>query len=157
MQLNEGKACDAILRHLEGRQGAARSNLRWPEDENHAAPVELVCNIGDQLFAVEHTAIEPFAGLLQLNNQADQHFRPMEEAVAGGVPHDELYELHLPPRRCKGNARGMSGKFRTRSFLGSSKLLRPFRSAVRTITGNRRRRLTSQTCLSRLNSIDSSP
>jgi hypothetical protein len=49
MNLNEGKACDAILRHLEGQNDAARSNMRWPEEEGHSAPVELVCNIGTQL------------------------------------------------------------------------------------------------------------
>jgi hypothetical protein len=30
---NEGKICDAVVRHLEERAGASRANLRWPEDE----------------------------------------------------------------------------------------------------------------------------
>jgi hypothetical protein len=98
MQLNEGKACDAILRHVEGREGASRSNMRWPEEEGHVAPVESVCNIGNQLYAVEHTGIEPFGGLLQLNNQADEHFGPIIEAISGVVPDDEVYELVIPAR-----------------------------------------------------------
>ena len=102
MELYEGKACDAILRHLEGRQGAERSNLCWPENEHHAAPVELVCNIGEQLFAVEHTSIEPFGGLIQLNNQAIYLFDPITEAVDAAVPADEVYELMIPLHAMQG-------------------------------------------------------
>ena len=105
MQLNEGKACDAILRLLKDRQGAQRANLRWPEDEGHSAPVELVCDIGRQLYAVEHTGIEPFNGLLQLNNQADQHFGPIIAAIAGVEPDDEVYELCVPARVLQGKKR----------------------------------------------------
>ncbi len=86
MQFNEGKACDALLRHLESREGAARSNVRWPEEEHHAGPVELVCHIGSQLYAIEHTGIEPFEGLLQLNNEAPRVFGPLEAAIGRMVP-----------------------------------------------------------------------
>jgi hypothetical protein len=96
MQTNEGKACDAILRHLEGRDGASRSNIRWPEQEGHSAPVDLVCSVGSRLYAVEHTSIEPFGGFLQLNNQAAHLFQPIEEAIAAIVPPDEVYELVIP-------------------------------------------------------------
>ena len=74
MQFNEGKACDAVLRHLEAREGTARSKIRWPEEEHHAGPVELVCNIGSALYALEHTGIEPFEGLVQLNQEAERVF-----------------------------------------------------------------------------------
>ena len=104
MDLYEGKACDAILRQLEGRQGAIRSNLRWPEDEHHAAPVELVCNIGNQLFAVEHTSIEPFGGLIRLNNQAQHLFDPITAAIAAVVPTDEVYELAIPALAMQGKS-----------------------------------------------------
>ena len=43
---NEGKACDAILRRLEAREVRARRNVRFPERDQHLAPVELVCEIG---------------------------------------------------------------------------------------------------------------
>jgi hypothetical protein len=102
MQFHEGKACDAILRHLEDRQGALRTNIRWPEKERHAAPVELVCSIGNQLYAVEHTGIEPFSGLLRLNNEFDHHFGPITEAISGIVPNDEVYELGLPAKALQG-------------------------------------------------------
>ena len=57
---NEGKACDAIIRHVETRERASRSALRSPDAEHHPAPVELVFSIGAQLYALEHTGIEPF-------------------------------------------------------------------------------------------------
>jgi hypothetical protein len=78
MQFNEGKACDAVLRHLEAREGTARSKIRWPEEEHHAGPVELVCNLGSALYALEHTGIEPFEGLVQLNQEAERVFGPID-------------------------------------------------------------------------------
>ena len=62
LRFNEGKACDAVLQHLERRAGATRSAMRFPEKEGHPAPVELVCTIGGRLYAIEHTGIEPFEG-----------------------------------------------------------------------------------------------
>lgn len=102
MKVYEGKACDAILRHLERRQCAARANLRWPEIEGHTAPVELVCDIGQQRFAIEHTSIEPFPGLIQLNNQGKLLFDPISEAIAAVVPADEIYELVIPLHAMQG-------------------------------------------------------
>jgi hypothetical protein len=93
------------LRHLEKRQGAARSNLRWPEHEGHAAPVELVCEIGGEAYAVEHTGIEPFPGMIQLNNQADHYFAPIVEALSAVVPTDEVYELAIPLFAMRGKKR----------------------------------------------------
>ena len=81
LQFNEGRACDAIVRLLEKREGAVRQHLRWPERERHAAPVDLVCNIGAKLFAIEHTGIEPFAGHMQLEAEAETHFQPIEAMV----------------------------------------------------------------------------
>jgi hypothetical protein len=96
MQFNEGKACDAVLRHLEAREGGERSNIRWPEEEHHPGPVELVCNIGSQLYALEHSGIEPFEGLVQLNNEAARLFGPIEAAINPLVPDGEVWELSLP-------------------------------------------------------------
>ena len=70
LQFHEGNACDAVVRYLERREGAARANLRFPERERHPAPVELLCAIGGHLFALEHTGIEPFAGYMQLQREA---------------------------------------------------------------------------------------
>jgi len=40
-RFNEGKACDAIIRHLETREGGLRQDVRSPERAGHRAPVEL--------------------------------------------------------------------------------------------------------------------
>jgi Ribosomal protein L7/L12 dimerisation domain len=42
LTFNEGKVCDAIVRHLEEREQHGRAGLRWPEQENHKSPVEVV-------------------------------------------------------------------------------------------------------------------
>jgi hypothetical protein len=67
LRFNEGKACDAILRRLE-----------------------LACEIGDRLFAIEHTGIEPFAGHMQLEAEPGVHFRPIETMVAGHLTHPRV-------------------------------------------------------------------
>lgn len=99
---NEGKACDAVLRRIELLSGAMRTSLRWPEREHHAAPVELVCNIGGQQFAVEHTGIEPFEGFMRLQSDALTHFRPLEARVARGIPDEEFVQLDMPLKATEG-------------------------------------------------------
>ncbi len=103
---NEGKACDAVLRRIEERQGATRQNCRWPEKEGHAAPVELVCDIGGQQFAFEHTGVEPFEGHLRLQNDALTHFRPLEKCISDSLPSTDYLELHMPLKATE----GMKGK-----------------------------------------------
>jgi hypothetical protein len=95
MQFNEGKACDAVLRYLESRDCSARSNIRWPEQEHHAGPVELVCNVGNRCYALEHTGIEPFEGFIQLNNEDERVFGPIEAAINPLVPEGEVWELSV--------------------------------------------------------------
>jgi len=99
---NEGKVCDAVLRRIEGREGAARRDCRWPEREHHAAPVELVCHIGDRQFALEHTGVEPFEGFMRLQNDAVTHFRPLEHRIAQELPATEYIELHMPLKATEG-------------------------------------------------------
>lgn len=96
LQFNEGKACDAVVRLLETREHATRQDVRRPECERHPAPIDFACHIGDGLFAFEHTGIEPFAGHLQLEAEAETHFKPIERAVAGKLPPTEWFELHIP-------------------------------------------------------------
>lgn len=99
---NEGKSCDAVIRRLETREGHRRRDLRSPEQEGHAAPVELICRIGDRLFAFEHTGIEPFAGHVRLEAEAERHFRPIERMLAGRLPTTDDYELQIPVKVTQG-------------------------------------------------------
>jgi len=102
LRFNEGQACDAVLQHLERRAGAARSALRFPDKEGHAAPVELVCTIGDQLYAMEHTGIEPFEGHMRGNAEDDRLIQPIVAGVVGRLPPDEEFQLQIPAGAMEG-------------------------------------------------------
>jgi hypothetical protein len=95
-RLHEGKACDAVIRHLETRDGGTRHDLKSPESEGDTAPIELTCSIGGRLFAFEHTAIEPFEGQIKLETQA--LFQPLRDMFSGKIPQGEWYDLHVPVR-----------------------------------------------------------
>lgn len=93
-RFNEGKACDAILRHIEAREVRTRQDLRWPEQEGHPAPIELTCSVGDRLYAFEHTGLEPFDG--QIAIEAKHHLEPLRAMFVGKIPEAELYDLQIP-------------------------------------------------------------
>lgn len=102
LTFNEGKVCEAIIRYLETREGARRADLRSPEQEHHAFPVELVFKIGQQLFALEHTGIEPFEGHMQLEGEASRHIEPIRAALADALPPNGVFELHIPAKALQG-------------------------------------------------------
>jgi hypothetical protein len=93
-RFNEGKACDAVIRHIEARERCTREGLRSPELEGDAAPVELTCTVGPRLYAFEHTGLEPFEG--QIAIEAKGHFQPLRTMFFGKIPHGEYYDLHVP-------------------------------------------------------------
>jgi hypothetical protein len=95
LRFNEGKACEAIMRHLEERERMTRTDVQRPETVNHPDPVEVTWQLGNRLFALEHTGIEPFEGYMLLNAEAKRHFDPISEALKGELP-DGVFELHLP-------------------------------------------------------------
>jgi hypothetical protein len=101
-KFNEGKACDAVIKRIEAREGSARKNEQFPEQVNHAAPVELVCDIGGQTYAFEHTGIEPFPGHVQLQVEAKAQLRPIIEALAGALPLTEDFTLQIPLKAMEG-------------------------------------------------------
>jgi hypothetical protein len=99
---NEGKVCDAVLRRIEMREEATRTSCRWPERENHDAPVEMVCDIGPQSFAFEHTGVEPFEGFVRLQNDALTHFRPLEVRIAESLSPSDYVLLEMPLKATEG-------------------------------------------------------
>jgi hypothetical protein len=109
---NEGKACDAVLRVLEEREGKHRENVRLPEQEGHAAPIELACRIGDRLFALEHTGIRTVPGHMQMEAEANSLFRPIETLLAGKFPPHDTFELSIPLNALQGLRRRTLPKFR---------------------------------------------
>jgi len=96
MTFHEGKACDGVIRVLEAREGHSRRDVRFPDQERHRAPIELTCWIGDRLFALEHTGIEPFAGHVKFETEAGKHLDPIRTMLAGKLPPDDVFELHMP-------------------------------------------------------------
>lgn len=101
LTFNEGKVCEAIVRHLEAREGVTRADVQSPEAAHHADPVELTWKLGDQLFALEHTGIEPFDDHMRLEAEAKRHFDPIRDALKGVLP-TEIIELHVPAKAMLG-------------------------------------------------------
>ena len=93
---NEGRACDAVIRRIEEREGNLRRDIFSPERDNHPARVELVCSIGDKQFAFEHTRIEPFERYIKLEAKEQEHFQPIRDKLKGRLPPNEHFVLHLP-------------------------------------------------------------
>jgi hypothetical protein len=96
LNFNEGKACDAIIRRLEKSADATRTDVRFPEQERHAFPVEVAFKIGEQLVALEHTGIEPFGGHVEMEAKFAKLYKPMEEALKDAFGKAAMYELIIP-------------------------------------------------------------
>ncbi len=95
---HEGKCCDAVLRWFEARLGVERADLRSPEKEHDSAPVEITCRLGVQVYALEHTGVEPFDGHVRLQAEAERDFGSVYKGVAGRLPAGDLFELHVSAR-----------------------------------------------------------
>jgi hypothetical protein len=110
LTFHEGKCCDAAIRALEQRIGLARTELRSPEAEGVGAPVEFTCRLGNQLFAIEHTGIEPFAGHMRLQAEGGRDFEPIKQALVGRLPADDYFELNVPAGAMQALPRGSRAK-----------------------------------------------
>ena len=93
---NEGRCCDAIIRRIEKREGHTRKNITYPESEGSRQDVEITAEIGTQLFAIEHTCVEPFDGFFKLQGGADAYFYPISALVDGMLPPEHHFVLHIP-------------------------------------------------------------
>jgi hypothetical protein len=102
LSFNEGKVCDTIVRRLEEREQLKRADLHWPEQENHKYPIELTFRLGNQLYALEHTGIEPFEGHMRMEAQTEKRFAPITSALKEWLGKDALFELYLPVHALNG-------------------------------------------------------
>jgi len=102
---NEGKAIDAVLRHIEARAQAARLNDgRSPDDLNDPDAlrrVDYVCTVGNTLYAFEHTGIEPFADQIELEVHNRRLFEPIV-ARFSNRPDRELWDFCVPVEASRG-------------------------------------------------------
>ncbi len=56
---NEGKACDAVVRHIELCTDEKRSGIRHPERDGDGPPIELRLKVAERDYAIEHTLLQP--------------------------------------------------------------------------------------------------
>jgi hypothetical protein len=96
------RVCEAIVQRLEQRLKAPRMDMRWPEDERHPFPVEIAFTIAGQLFALEHTGIEPFEGHVQMDAEADRLFKPIVDALNNALGTAAVFELIIPANAFRG-------------------------------------------------------
>jgi len=97
LSLNEGRACDAIIRHIEARAKARRTNVRF--HDKHPEPgrrVELTFELGSGLYAMEHSSIEPFPDFMRMNRDSQRLFDPIIRGISPSRPPNEILELHIP-------------------------------------------------------------
>ena len=94
---NEGLICDAIVRYLEENTGHNRTDIRHPELEGGPGGVDLLFNLEDNHYALEHTKIEPFPHQIKFDIHFNQVIQPVLDKVRNyGLPKPGQYHLHLP-------------------------------------------------------------
>jgi hypothetical protein len=68
LKFHQEETCKGIIQRLEAREGKTRRDVRERDKGSHMASsdarVEMTFWLGDQLYALEHTGIEPFDGTL---------------------------------------------------------------------------------------------
>lgn len=97
LRFNEGKACEAVIRQIEARAKAPRSNVLL--HDTHPLPgrrVELTFEVGGTLYALEHTGIEPFADFMRMSGDAARLYDPIVQGVSGALPPNEMVHMTMP-------------------------------------------------------------
>jgi hypothetical protein len=114
---NEGKAIDAVLRRIEAHESVVRSNDGWSPDDQQDPDkdrrVDYVCTVGTQLYAFEHTRIEPFEKQIEMEVQNRNLLDPVMAHFAGRVPKREYWELHCPVEASVGVSGGKVGQLQS--------------------------------------------
>jgi hypothetical protein len=87
------------IRHLEAREGHPRRDVclrdQGAEIAGADARVEMTFRIGGQLYALEHTGIEPFDGFMEMNNEADRLFEPLRRSLTDALDSASAIELTI--------------------------------------------------------------
>jgi hypothetical protein len=104
LKFHQEETCKGIIQRLEAREGKTRRDVRERDKGSHMASsdarVEMTFWLGDQLYALEHTGIEPFDGFMELQNTAHRLVEPFRAEIiselsalfATGV----MLEMELP-------------------------------------------------------------
>jgi hypothetical protein len=99
LRFDQERVCEAIIRHLEAREGHPRADVctrdQGSEIAGVEARVEMTFRLGGQLYALEHTGIEPFDGFIEMNNEADRLFEPLRESLTDALDPASAFELTI--------------------------------------------------------------
>lgn len=93
---NEGRCLDAIVRLIEERRHASRSDLCRPELGGSGAPVDLVCRIGREGYALEHTWLQAYVEDASDSAAFQRFIVPLEARLTGRLPIPGHYDLVFP-------------------------------------------------------------
>ena len=97
---NEGRACDAVIRHLEKWTGETRAEIRHPESDGVGPPVELRLQLGNQNYAIEHTRVESFDNQIKAGISIGEINDYIKERFTDPLPGPVYYELQVPMDVC---------------------------------------------------------
>ena len=93
---NEGKACDAAVRHIELCTGEMRSHVRHPEKDGNGPPVDLRLKVGAREYAIEHTLFQPYENRIKFDAVFNRITAFILDRLADPLPGSMYYELHFP-------------------------------------------------------------
>jgi hypothetical protein len=100
------RVCEAIIRHLEAREGHPRVDVSLRDQGTDIAGVdarvEMTFRIGGRLYALEHTGIEPFDGYVEMNNEAGRLFEPLRQSLMGLLDPGSAFELTIQLHALRG-------------------------------------------------------
>jgi hypothetical protein len=106
LRFDQDRVCKAIIRHLEARGGQSRADVCVRDDGTAVAStdarVEMTFRLGEQLYALEHTGIEPFDGFVEMNNEADRVFEPLRQSLTGALDPSSTFELTIQLHALRG-------------------------------------------------------
>jgi hypothetical protein len=99
----EGKACDAVLRWIEAREGSSCRDLqRHDHAADPKARIELTCTVGGSLFALEHSLVEPFEGHAVANRALLNLQSELRSRLTGQIPAEDTLRLFVPGKALLG-------------------------------------------------------
>jgi hypothetical protein len=100
MASNERKACDAVARILEERNGVSRANAYRPDSDSSRQAVDYAFEISGQSFALEHTTVEAFNRQIHMSADFMAFAFPIQEELATQMPRPGIYYLDFPIEPC---------------------------------------------------------
>ncbi len=106
LRFDQDRVCEAIIRHLEAREDHPRADVclrdQGMDIAGVDARVEMTFRIGGQLYALEHTGIEPFGGFVEMNNEANRLFEPLRQSLIGVFDPSSVFELTIELHALRG-------------------------------------------------------